>query len=132
MAAKPTSLCFLQDAHILREAQLELADAEKDEGCPKKIDFANFKFGLKVVVTLLETTTTEICKQYKKHHRVRMIQFLDRFHHFWKSLSVLGFFILTLKVPDLVVQNSTLFGNDLEYNDNGQNDDGDDYAKDSS
>ena len=34
MAAKPTSLCFLQDAHILREAQLQLADAEKDEGFP--------------------------------------------------------------------------------------------------
>ena len=27
-------LCFLQDAHILREAQLQLADAEKDEGFP--------------------------------------------------------------------------------------------------
>ena len=34
LAAKPTSLCFLQDAHIQREAQLQLADAEKDDGFP--------------------------------------------------------------------------------------------------
>ena len=71
MAAKPTSLCFLQDAHILREAQLQLADAEKDEGFPYVVTRVPKTLHQKLEPVQLKARvkkppTMKICKLYKK------------------------------------------------------------------